>query len=87
VIQSSELDIHIDPTSYPSLSKSLKDYLSYQASLRYNLGEFPGVMTNWHCCWGEEIEAQLPWETTRYSFDDRQSLDTFSVVIIYLATP
>jgi hypothetical protein len=45
VIQSSELDIHLDPTSYPSLSKSLKDYLSYQTSLRYNLGEFPGVIT------------------------------------------
>jgi hypothetical protein len=50
-------------------------YLSYQASLAYNPKEFLGVITNWRRCRGEEIEAQLPWETTRSSFDDRQSLD------------
>jgi ribonuclease HI len=35
------------------------------------------VITNWRHCRGEETEAQLPWETTRSNFDDRQSLDTF----------
>jgi hypothetical protein len=41
----------------------------------YSNKEFLGVITNWRRCRGEEIEAQLPWETTRSSFDDRQSLD------------
>jgi hypothetical protein len=51
------------------------DFLSYQASLAYNPKEFLGVITKWRHCRGEEIEAQLPWETTRSSFDDRQSLE------------
>ena len=52
-----------------------------------------GDNINWRHCWGEEIEAQLPWENGTVSalmidkvFDDRQSLETFLVVIIYLAT-
>ena len=46
-----------------------------------------GDNINWRRCRGEEIEAQLPWENdTVPDFDDRQSLDTFLVVIIYLAT-
>jgi hypothetical protein len=40
------------------------DFLSYQAFLAYNPKEFLGVITNWRRCRGEEIEAQLPWETT-----------------------
>ena len=60
-------------------------FLSYQASLYYNPKEFLGVITKWRRCWGEEIEAQLPWETTRSSFDDRER--HLLVVIIYLATP
>jgi hypothetical protein len=51
------------------------DFLSYQASLAYNPKEFLGVITKWCRCRGEEIEAQLLWETTRSSFDDRQSMD------------
>jgi hypothetical protein len=39
-------------------------FLSYQASLAYNPKEFLGVITNCLHCWGEEIEAQLPWEMT-----------------------
>ena len=47
-----------------------------------------GDNINWHCCRGEEIEAQIPWENdTILDFDDRQGLDTFLAVIIYLATP
>jgi hypothetical protein len=46
------------------------------------------VITNWRRCRGEEIEAQLPWETTLdLLLDDRQGLDITLVVIIYLATP
>jgi hypothetical protein len=46
------------------------------------------VITNWRRCRGEEIEAQLSWETTqRLILDDRQGLDITLVVIIYLATP
>jgi hypothetical protein len=41
------------------------DFLSYQASLAYNPKEFLGVITKWRRCRGEEIEAQLPWETTQ----------------------
>ena len=40
------------------------DFLSYQASLAYNPKEFLGVITKWRRCQGEEIEAQLPWDTT-----------------------
>jgi len=60
----------------------------FQASPSYNLGEFLGVITSiGTSCWGEEIEAWLPWENdTIPCFDDRQSLDTFLVAIIYLAT-
>jgi len=25
-----------------------------------------GDNINWRRCWGEEIEAQLPWETTQF---------------------
>jgi hypothetical protein len=39
-------------------------FLSYQAPLVYNHKGFLGVITNWRHCWGEEIEAQLPWEMT-----------------------
>lgn len=47
-----------------------------------------GVNINWRHCRGEEIEAQLPWENDTFpDFDDRESLGTFLVVIIYLATP
>ena len=46
------------------------------------------ITFNWHYCWGEEIEAQLPWENdTVLYFDDRQGMGTYLVVIIYLATP
>jgi len=45
-----------------------------------------GDNINWRHCQGEEIEAQLHWENDIVPhFDDRQSLDTFLVVIIYLA--
>jgi hypothetical protein len=75
--------------SYPIDPSIQKNYLflSYQASLAYNPKEFLGEITNWRHCRGEEFEAQLPWETTRSNFDDRQSLDIYLVVIIYLATP
>ena len=47
-----------------------------------------GDNINWFRCQGEDIEAQPPWENdTVPGFDDRQGLDTFLVVIIYLATP
>ena len=47
-----------------------------------------GDNVDWRHCWGEEIEAQLPWENdTVLDFDDRQRLGTFLVVIIYLETP
>ena len=47
-----------------------------------------GDNINWRRCRGEEIEAHLPWENdTVPCFDDRQGLDTFLVVIIYLVTP
>ena len=75
--------------SYPIVPNTLiiHNLLSYQAPLVYNHKGFLGVITNWRRCQGEEIEAQLPWETTRSNFDDRQRLGTFSVVIIYLVTP
>ena len=44
--------------------KNPKNIISYQASSKYNLEEFPGVITNWCHCRGEETEAHLPWETT-----------------------
>ena len=47
-----------------SVSEKPKNILSYQASLSYNLEEFPGVIKNWRCCRGEKTEAQLPWEMT-----------------------
>jgi hypothetical protein len=44
--------------------------------LAYNPKEFLGVITNWRHCRGEEIEAQLPWETTLdLLLDARQGLD------------
>ena len=46
-----------------------------------------GDKINWHHHQGEEIEAQLPWENDIVPhFHDKPSLDTFLVVIIYLAT-
>ncbi len=46
-----------------------------------------GDNINSHCCGGEDIEAQLHRENDKVpDFDDRQSLGTFLVVIIYLAT-
>jgi hypothetical protein len=54
------------PSQLSHCSKHLiiNDFLSYQASLVYNPKEFLGVITNWRRCRGEEIEAQLPWDTT-----------------------
>ena len=47
-----------------------------------------GDNINWRRCRGEEIEAHLPSENDKVQgFDDRQGLNTFLVVIIYLATP
>jgi hypothetical protein len=58
------LDIHLDPQTTSIIKKIFPKRVSYQASPTYSLGEFPGVITNWRRCRGEEIEAQLLWETT-----------------------
>ena len=47
-----------------SILENPKNILIYQAFSSYNLEEFPGVITNWCRCRGQEIEAQLPWEMT-----------------------
>ena len=71
------LVIHLDPQPISIIQKIASKRVSYQASPTYSLGDFPGVITNWCCCRGEEIEAQLPWETTQIYFlmiDKEQTL-------------
>ena len=51
-------------TDLTHIRKPLKNIVSYQESLSYNLEEIPRVIKNRRHCRGEETEAQLPWETT-----------------------
>jgi hypothetical protein len=40
-----------------NIKKIFPKRVSYQASPTYSLGEFPGVITNWRRCRGEEIRS------------------------------
>jgi hypothetical protein len=61
-----------------NIKKIFPKRVSYQASPTYSLGEFPGEITNWRRCRGEEFRSLASWENDKADLflDDRQGIDT-----------